>query len=150
MMIISSEKLTFLEYKVIDEPWNVYKLADGSTLRVRIIVSGIIKESETALSIQAREVYNVIPNPEYLGVPSLPLKPNENIDAYIEAEDLKITEKTDYWNTYSIPSENLVVAVKGELVEASRTSRHDEKGIPVYRVNVQLLFKPKKKAKQIQ
>jgi len=144
------EKLTFLEYEVVDEPWNVYKLEDGSTLRAKIVVSGILKTGETTFALQAREVYNVIPNPKYIGVPSPPLKPKEKLDAYIEAEDLKIIEKTDYWNSYSIPSENLVVGVKGEVVLVSRTSRHDEKGIPVYMVNVQLLYKPKKKAKEKQ
>jgi hypothetical protein len=137
------EKLDFLEYEVIEEPWNVYKLEDDSTIRVKIVVSGILKDDK-GLVIQAREVYSVIPNPEYMGVPSPPLKPKEKMDEYLEAEDLKIIEKTDYWNKYSIPSEKLTVSVRGEVVLVSRTSRHDEKGIPVYMVNVQLLFKPVK------
>ena len=137
------EKLDFLEYEVIEEPWNIYKLEDGSTIRVKIVVSGILKDDK-GLVIQAKEVYSVIPNPEYVGVPSPPLKPKEKMDKYLEAEDLKIIEKTDYWNKYSIPSEKLTVSVRGEVVLVSRTSRHDEKGIPVYVVNVQLLFKPVK------
>lgn len=138
------EKLTFLEFEVVEEPWNVYKLEDGSTLRVKIVASGFLKTDDARVSVQAREVYNVIPNTKYMGIPSPPLKPKEKSNAYVEAEDLKIIEKTDHWNMYSIPSEKLTVGLKGEVVLVSRTSRHDEKGVPVYMVNVQLLFKPKK------
>lgn len=147
-MALPIEKTPFLEYEAINEPWNVYKLKDGSTLRVRIIVSGILKESDNSVAFQVKEVYNVIPNPKYLGVPSPPLKLGEKIEDYVEEEDIMIIDKTENWNTYRVPSENLLVSVRGELVLISRTSRHDERGIPAYLVNIQLLFKPKKKAKE--
>lgn len=75
---------------------------------------------------------------------SVPLKPEEKLEDYIEAEDLKILNHTDYWNKYHIPSESAKLSIKGVVVIVSRTSRHDEKGIPIYTANVQLLVKTKK------
>ena len=139
-----STKIAFVEYKVIDEPWNLYKLADGTVIRLRIILGGLIKENDTDFSAQSTRVFNVIPDDKYVGVPSVPLKPDEKVEDYIEAEDLKILEKTDKWNEYEIGSEKVMLSIKGELVSVSRTSRHDRKGIPVYVTNVQLLVKHKK------
>lgn len=146
-MTTQAEKINFLQFETIDEPWNTYKLEDGSILRIRIILSGLLREDGDVFSIQTTNVFNVVPNVEYVGVSSPPLKSNEKLEDYIEADDLKILEKTDKWNEYNIPSENITLSVRGELVSASRTSRHDDRGIPIYTANVQLLVKPKKKKK---
>jgi len=146
-MITQAEKINFLQFEAIDEPWNIYKLEDGSVLRVRIILSGLLKEDDNVFSLQTTRAFNVIPNPKYMGVSSPPLKSNEKLEDYIEADDLKVLEKTDNWNEYEVPSENIKLSVRGELVSVSRTSRHDDRGIPIYIANVQLLVKPKKKTK---
>lgn len=143
----SSKKINFLQFKVIDEPWNEYKLEDGSILRIRLIMSGLMKEDGQTYAIQVSKVFNVIPNEQYVGIASPPLKESERIDDFIEAEDLKILSRTDNWNEYEVPPENLKLNVKGELVSVSRTSRHDDRGIPVYSADVQLLLKHKKKTK---
>jgi hypothetical protein len=141
------EKLKFLPFKIINEPWNEYKLEDGSTLRVKVVLAGLIKENGNEFSLQTTSVFGVIPNPKYIGVPSPPLRPGEKLESYIEAEDLKILEKTDLWNEYELSTENMKLSIKGEVVSVSRTSRHDQRGIPVYTANVQLLVKHKKKTK---
>ena len=66
------------------------------------------------------------------------------MESYIDEEDLDILEKTEQWNQYEVPSEKLRLNLKGVVVTVSRTKRHDEKGLPIYLANVQLLFKPKK------
>lgn len=146
-MTTQAEKTNFLQFETIDEPWNTYNLEDGSILRIRIILSGLLKEDGDVFYLRTTNVFNVVPNVKYVGVPSPPLKSNEKLDNYIEADDLKILEKTDKWNEYNVPSENITLSVRGELVSVSRTSRHDDRGIPIYSTNVQLLVKPKKKKK---
>ncbi|MGQ9641924.1 MAG: hypothetical protein ACUVUF_07370 [Candidatus Bathycorpusculaceae bacterium] len=138
-------KPNFLDFKVLNEPWNEYKLEDGSILKVKVVVIGVIKESENAFSLQTTNAIGVIPNPKYLGLPSPPLKSGENLSSYIEEDDIKILDHTDYWNEYEIPSENIKLSVKGVLVSVARTNRCDEKGIPIYIANVQTLIKHKKK-----
>ena len=136
-------ELKFVEFKVLKEPWNEYKLEDGSTLRVKVVLIGVLKEDDT-FSLQTNNVLGIIPNPKYLSLPSPPLKTDEKLETYIEAEDLKILNHTDHWNEYDLPSESAKLSIKGVVVTVSRTSRHDEKGTPVYSTNVQLLLKPKK------
>jgi len=147
IMVQAIEKLKFIQFKIINEPWNEYKLEDGSTLRVKVVLTGIIKENENEFSLQTTPVFGVIPNPKYISISSPPLKPEEKLESYIEAEDLKPLEKTDLWNEYELPTENMILSIKGEVVSVSRTSRHDQRGIPIYMVNVQLLVKHKKKTK---
>jgi hypothetical protein len=48
------------------------------------------------------------------------------------------------WNEYELPSEKTLLSIIGILVSAARTSKHDERGIPIYTTNVQLIMKSKK------
>jgi len=143
----TARKINFLSFNAINEPWNEYKLEDGSTLRVKVILSTLIKENGSQFAVSFTPVFGVIPSPKLVGIPSPPLKTGEKLEDYIQAEDLKIIEKTDLWNEYEVPTENMRLGIKGEVVLASRTSRHDEKGLPIYTINVQVLLKPKKKTK---
>lgn len=139
-------ELNFIEFKVRSEPWNEYKLQDGSTLRVKIVLTSVIKEDE-GFSFATNHIISIIPNPKWVGLSSGPLKPGENLESYVEEEDLMILEKTEYWNEYELPSENTKLSIRGVPVTVSRTSRRDAKGIPIYTTNVQLLIKPKKEKK---
>jgi hypothetical protein len=140
-----TSKPNFLGFKVLEEPWNEYKLEDGSTLRVKVVVIGVIKENDNAFSFQATNAIGVIPNPKFVGLPSPPLKPGENLQSFIEDDDIKIAEHTDLWNEYEVPSEKIKLSVKGVLVSVGRASRRDERGLPIYIANVQTLIKHKKK-----
>jgi hypothetical protein len=140
-------KPRFLEFKVRNEPWNECKLEDGSTLRVKVVLTGLLKEDGTVFSLQTNNVIGVVPNSKYMGLPSPPLKPGEKLESYIEAEDLTILEQTDFWNEYEILSEHMLLKIKGAVVKVSRTSRRDERGIPIYIANIQPLIKHKKEAK---
>jgi len=136
----------FLDFKVLNEPWNLYELEDHSILKVKVVLINVIKENGV-FSLQTRNVIGVIPNPSLIGSPSSPLKPGETLDSYIEKEDLKIVdEKAVDWNEYEIPSENMRLSIKGIPVIISRTSRRDEKGIPLYLANIQILIKPLRKS----
>lgn len=140
----NTSKIAYVQYKTIDEPWNTYELEDGTTIRVRLVLGGLIKESDADFSVQTTRVFNVIPDGKYIGVPSPPMKPTEKVEDYIEADDLKVLKKTDNWNEYELDSEKIRLSIKGELVSVSRTSRHDHKGIPIYVIDIQLLVKHKK------
>ena len=136
-------ELKIVDFEVVNEPWNEYKLADGSTLRVKVVLVNVINE-DGGFSFEAKNVIGVTPNPDFIGLPSGLLKPGETLESYVEEEDLKILEKTEYWNEYKLPSEKTRLTLKGVPVIVSRTSRRDPKGIPIYTANVQLLIKPKK------
>lgn len=137
-------EMDFVKFEVLEEPWNDYRLEDGSTLRVKVVLKNVIKETETSFFFQVANVLAVVPNPDYIGLPSPQLKEGENIRSFVEAEDLKILSNTDLWNEYKLPSENITLKIKGVVVEVSRTKRHDRKGLPIYLGNVQVLSKPKK------
>jgi hypothetical protein len=143
-MTLKTRKMNSLKFEVMNEPWNEYKLEDGTVLRVKVVVAGVFKEAGEKFSIAHMNVFGVVPEDKYLGIPSPPLKQDEKLEKFIEAEDLKFTQLTDQWNEYDLPSEHIRLSIKGVLVSVSRTTRHDEKGIPVYETNVQLVVKHKK------
>lgn len=146
-MTVQSQEMVFLQFEVTEEPWNVYKLKDGTTLRVKVILKNLIKDAENSYFLGTSNVIGMIPNQKFIGLPSPPLKPGENLESYIEAEDLEILNKTERWNKYEVPSESMTLQIKGVTVSVSRTRRHDEKGLPIYLANIQLLIKPKKRRK---
>jgi hypothetical protein len=146
-MTIARSELKFVDFKVIEEPWNEYKLEDGSTLRVKIVLKQLIKEAEDSFTIGTSNVIAVIPNPDFVGLPSPPLKKDKSLESYIEADDLQINSQTELWNEYELASERMRLKIRGVVVSAARTKRHDEKGIPIYVANVQMLIKPKKRRK---
>ena len=144
-MTISQSKLNLVEFKDVKEPWNEYKLEDGSTLRVKIILKNLIKEAEGSYKLGTSNVISVWkPNPDFMGLPSPPLKEGENMESYIEAEDLQILSQTEHWNEYEVPSENMILKLRGAVVTVSRTNRHDAEGFPIYIANIQLLIKTQK------
>lgn len=146
-MTIAPNDLKFVEFTVVEEPWNEYKLEDGSTLKVKVILKQLIKKGETDFTAGTSNVTVVLPNPKFLGLPSPSLKQGESLDSYIEADDLKINSQTELWNAYDIPSENVQLRIRGVVVSVARTKRHDTEGIPIYGVNIQLLIKYKKQDK---
>jgi hypothetical protein len=146
-LAIQIGNLKILDFKVVSEPWNEYKLADGTTLRVKVVVSSVLKENGEKFALSHTPLFSVLPNPKYAGAPSPPMKQGEKLEVFLEDEDLKFNQVTDLWNEYLIPSEKIRLLVKGILVLASRTSLHDEKGFPIYVTNVQLVVKHKKDTK---
>ena len=143
-METAARELEFLDFKVVEEPWNQYKLEDGSTIRAKVVVQNVMREKgeEDSYSFATSNVIAVVPNPKYIGLPSPPLKQGERLESYVEAEDLQIISKTEKWNEYEIPFVGITMRIKGVPVIISRTKRHDDKGLPIYIANIQLLIKP--------
>lgn len=46
-----------VDFDVVEEGWNVYKLKDGSTLKIKLVLAGVIK---------VRNQYDPIGNPVYM------------------------------------------------------------------------------------
>lgn len=46
-----------VDFDVVEEGWNVYKLKDGSTLKIKLVLAGVIK---------VRNQYDPIGNPIYM------------------------------------------------------------------------------------
>lgn len=140
---MTEKRLTFIDFQVINEPWNIFELKDGSIFKVKIILKNIINDGG-GFFMNVHNVTAVEPNPVLIGDASPPMKEGEKIESYIEEEDIEIIEKTEIWNEYEAPSENLKLKCCPIPVIISRTKRHDERGIPIYASNIQVIYKPKK------
>lgn len=137
----------FIDFDIIEEPWNLYKLEDQSILKTRFVLINVLKEKGTPkgtleFGFQSTNVLGVIPPPELIGVPSRPYGPEE-LESSVVAEDLKIDRiGEERWNKYKLKNE-IELNVKNVLVTVSRTNKFDQRGLPVYLVNLQAIVKPK-------
>jgi len=57
MMMQSIPEGDEVDFDVIEEGWNVYKLKDGSTLKVKLVLAGVIR---------VKNQYDPIGNPVYM------------------------------------------------------------------------------------
>jgi len=137
----------FIDFDIIKEPWNLYKLEDKSILKTKFVLINVLKEKGTPkgtleFSFQSSNVLGVVPPPDLIGVPSRPYS-GEELESSIVAEDLKFDIiGEERWNEYKLKN-GIELSVKHVLVTVSRTNKFDQRGLPVYLVNQQAIVKPK-------
>ena len=120
-----------------DEKWNYYKLEDGTTLKVKIVLIKVIEEGKDPLTnpifgLQSSNVIGVTSPADLIG--------NKPID---KIEDVRFTPLNDEWNEYKL-NNGLTLMLKPALSLVSRIGERDPKGIPIYIIQAQPLVKIKK------
>jgi len=132
-----------VDFKAIKEPWNIYELADGTTLKTRfiltkVLVDGLDMAKSPVYSVNSQNVVGAFAREERLGEPSKRgYTPQERIDA-IE-EEVEFTTKKEEWNVYEF-SDGTTARIKLVLTSVARTSLFDSNGEPIYLINAQPIF----------
>ena len=137
--------LTYVEFQVLVEPWNRYKLTDGTLLLSRLIIPNIIKSGQydpTGKPLYAimHQIFNVVRAPKELrGTPTMPpATPEQMGNSIVEEVDLRpITEE---WSIYRC-DDGTTIKAKPALTTIRRTSIHDALGEPIYMVDSTVLIK---------
>jgi len=132
-----------LEFDIIKEPWNKYKLEDGTIIKTRFILINVVKEGtdETGKPIynfNSDNVLGALAPKELLGTPSDKAYTIAERTSSIEKELTFETIQED-WNEYKL-SDGSIMKIKLVLVNATRTSLRDKRGQPVYLLNNQPLY----------
>lgn len=133
-----------LEFDPIKEPWNIYKLADGSLLKTRFILVNVIMEGvdeakNPVYFTNSDNVVGIAAPKEILGEPSGKFYTSEDrIDAIVD-ESINFETKSETWNEYKF-SDGTTFKVKLVLTKVAKTSLYDSKGQPLYLVKTQPLY----------
>jgi replication initiation and membrane attachment protein DnaB len=140
----------FADFKIVHEDWTLNKLADNSLLRSRVILSGVlidknllskiethIKTGEKAiagLSIKTRQVFEVEPPTSLRGLPDSKAYSNEELKSCIVEEDMDFETMHQGWNIYELKN-GLKIKLRISIVAVHRTSKFDNRGMPVYMID---------------
>lgn len=114
---------TEMEFETEKENWNYYQLADGSKLKIKIIIANILEDrltkDKTEYSINWSNVLGVIPHKRMKNKKQKPI------------DDLNFEVINETSNEYSL-SDGTKISVKPNLSQISRTDKLDQMGKPIY------------------
>ena len=143
------EDLRYVDFKLIEEPWNTYKLADGSILNVKLVLTNVIVDGDLGeivekakvtkrkmklrLAFDTRPLASVKIPKNLRGPPSPPSKPKESTPLLAQ-EDIDFAVVSEKWNRYEL-EHGVGLKIKNTLVRVDRTIEYDEQGIPQYQFN---------------
>ena len=133
------QKYGYLDFKILKEGWNEYKLENGSIVRVKHVLLKVIKE-EPNLSVNATTVVAVFSPPELKGIPSTKAYTPQELESSIEGENLKFETIKEDWNLYELGNK-IKLHIKPVLTLISSTNKYDSRGEPIYLTQLQALTK---------
>lgn len=139
-----------LDFDVVREIWNKYELADNSFLKVKVILTGIKKgqagqqtqtTSPTQYSFDFQQIVLVHTNEH--GTPDPKVYSPQELQSFIIKDDIRFTTITQDWNEYLV-DDGTRIKIQPMVVKVAKTSKFNNKGEPVYTVdlNVNVQVKP--------
>ena len=147
---MTTSNLPPLDFDVDREIWNKYELADNSSLKIKIVLTGIKKikaeqqtqeKSPAKYSFDFQHIIVVLTNEN--GTPDNRVYSRQELQSSIIKDDIRFTTITQDWNEYII-DDGTRVKVQPIVMKVAKTSKFSKKGDPIYWVdlNVNAQVKP--------
>jgi len=139
MKVNAREFDKYLDYEVLKEPWNLYDLEDGSTIKLKLVLLKVIpirKDDKMDYAVNAANVVGVLAPEKLKAVPSNDYQQKPEIDQ----KDLSFTIAQEQWNEYKV-EDGVLLKIKPAITSFDRLKNHDPYGEPIYIVNSQILVK---------
>jgi len=138
----------FVNFKIKHEDWNLYRIEDGSLLRGRIVLSGVLVEgsenikekvkknrkSELKLTFRSNRIFAIESPPESRGPPDFNRYTTKELRSFIVREDLDFETIKEIWNVYELEN-GIRLKLRLSPTSISRTSKFDSGGIPIYLID---------------
>jgi hypothetical protein len=147
--------LRFVDFKVIKEPWNTYRLEDKSTISAKLVLTNVIADGNLGESLRKAktgkkragitlaiktELVAAARIPKSLrGPSSTPSEPEEGAPVLVK-EDIDFDTISEKWNKYRL-EHGVELRIKNTLVRVDKTNRHDDQGVPIYNVEGSAIVK---------
>ena len=134
------------DVQIIREDWNVYRLEDGTILKLRQLATGAVADKPGVRQIslkvgQTAVIHAIIPLKRMTGEPSKESISQENISKHITRSRLKFRALREPINEYSTSS-GLRFTSKLKLQFVSGTDLYDSEGLPIYMFQTNLSVAP--------
>jgi hypothetical protein len=149
------EKRTFTDFKVVSESWDLYKIDDGSVLRARPLLSGVMldgiiedietqlkeqKEPKLGMTFRAKQMFEVEPPVELRGNPDRKKYSNQELRECISSPDMNFETTKQSWNIYELKN-GLKIKLRLSVTAIAKTSKFDERGLPIYLIDFNMEIK---------
>lgn len=132
------EHFRFLSFDILKEPWNVYRLGDGTILKARFILHKIRAESEPSgvtKAVLGQSPFLVAEVPDQLYGPpgSRDDYSSEEVDAALVDADVKVEPVKEDSSIYLLENQTILSA-KVTVTRVGRTSLYGRDGEPRYKI----------------
>jgi hypothetical protein len=132
-----------VDFEIVKEGWNEYKLSDGAILRTKLILGkiattpGVPPESAQEYSFNTQTMVVAYVPQEMKGTPSgRPLTPQEIANAVVE--DLEFEETKVTIDEYLLEN-GVRIKLRLMLTRVGKTDQFNVDGTPLYAVNTQIV-----------
>jgi len=128
------------DFEIVREGWNVYRLPDGTVLRLRQLLVRLhrdpkIESSESGLQIQSSSMLMAAQPPARLrGPPSSQQYSIQELNSSLTETNLRYETVREVANEYKTAS-GIRILIRLANVTVSRTTFYDKSGEPIYVVN---------------
>ena len=136
-----------VDFEIIRERWNDYRLPHGVRLRARAILVRLLwppgaqpsaEDAVLNLGIATSNILVVTAPPDQCGPPSPPL-PGDEL-AVAKRQLLQPIEAREYWNFYRLADGRGFLKVKANLTKAERlVGRYDGAGAPLVSIGTAII-----------
>ena len=139
--------LTYLDFKILNEKWNSYKLEDDTILKARVVMVSYAKVNDPepnqgAFFFASHTVFGVESPPEIRGPrdPTIYTLAELMKELEPDKEDLKLKTLDENWSEYVI-EDSTKISLKVSPTRVMRTKKFDSIGNPQYVVQSMILPK---------
>jgi len=139
----------FVDFEIKREGWNLYRIEDGTLLRARVIIAGIMLEKDfkeivkqlrpgqrprLGLSLNPKAILSVESPPRLRGEPDSKTYTSAELKAFIVNEDMDFETTREVWNLYELEN-GIKLKVRTSVVAVNKTSKFDGMGMPIYSID---------------
>ncbi len=129
--------LEYIDVRPVHEDWNVYRLSDGTTLKLRAVLTRV-KRLDLSEKRGGADISNIMlvcnPPRGKKGPPSLARISPEELTAAIVDRNMKFRAVSEPMNEY-VTEDGKKMLLKLKLYNLAKTSKYDPAGDPIYLFN---------------
>jgi hypothetical protein len=122
-----------IDFDVIKEVWNFYKIDDGTILKIKMVLLRVIQDPDPLGNLKTGTLINTIIAP----IPPKELRNKQKLEPKF---DMGFSTMKEDWNEYDI-NDGTILKIKPTIAQIDRTDKLDPRGEPLYVVNMQPFIK---------
>lgn len=141
-----------LDFDVVREVWCRYELADHAILKVKVVLTRVIKQqletvgnpplpnTSSQYSVDFQFITVVLTQEK--GDPDTRTYSPQELESSIVRDDIRFVTETQDWNEY-VADDGTRIKIQPLVMRVAKTTKHNARGEPVYRADMQATFQIK-------
>lgn len=146
---------TFVNFRIKRESWNLYRIEDGTLLRARALLTGVLIEGKLeemvkqlkpgqkpkmGLKFRSRNIFTAESPAELRGKPDSKTYTTAELKSFIVDEDMDFETMREVWNLYELEN-GITLKVRLSVVTVNKTNKFESAGMPIYTIDLNTYIK---------